>query len=202
LSARRLRQKPTPRGVGLLLAALLGAGCGLPVEEGWHDAGSGEMSNENADPALVTASAWAFASDDDDPFAHHRAEDASCSAVGWGVEAGSLEVDTGACRYLVVEQPLLRGVAEGNPVEVTLWHQSLHADEDAVGHAALAVGGTLLWEREVNIPSPPGIYTDEVLAPRALAAGESVVFHLHNHGANTWNLASVALVDGPDHEED
>lgn len=143
---------------------------------------------------------WRLADAEADLFAEHRPQEVVCADAGWRVEDDAFEVATGECAYLVVEQPLLHPVPKGGVVTVTLWHQSLYAEEEAMGHAALSVGGTLLWEREVPIPSPADVYVDDVIAERNLAEGESLVFHLHNHGANTWNLASVALNDPSDVE--
>lgn len=141
---------------------------------------------------LVSPSAWAESEAHGDPLATHRPAEVECPRVGWSVEGESLEVDTGVCNYLLVEQPLLLDVAEGMPIAVDLWHQALHAEEPATGHAALFVGGELLWEREVEIPGPPAIWSDTVEAPFDLRAGDRVVFHLHNHGVNTWNLGEIA----------
>lgn len=55
-------------------------------------------------------------------------------------------------------------------------------------------GGELLWQKTFAIPSTGGFVIQNVTPPRAFAAGEQVLFHLHNHGANTWNLASVAIL--------
>lgn len=172
----------------ILAAALLVAAC---------DPGTAasETGDEGAQPsALVTASAWAAAGHEHDPFIAHRPVEVRCADAGWEVEADSLEVNTGECHYLVVEQPLLRAIEAGAPLCVTLWHQALYAEEPALAHAAVAIGGEVVWEREAVIPGPSNIWRDEVVAPRAFDVGERVVFHLHNHGANTWNLGSIEEV--------
>ena len=97
----------------------------------------------------------------------------------------------GECHYLAAGQPLLRDVPDGAPIAVQRWHQPLHADPAAEGHLALAIGGEVIWERTVAIPAPYAVIRDLVAAPRAQLAGETVVFHVHNHGANTWNLGAV-----------
>lgn len=184
------------RPAALVAFAVLGvtvsAACGpLPAET--VDGGSAPS------PQLVEVTAWSSSAPAHDPFAQHRPAEVLCPDAGWQVEGGSLEVSTGACHYLSVEQGLLRDVAAGEPIIVNLWHQALHADYGAIGHAALVVGdgedAEVLWEREVGIPGPSAIWRDEVRARRDLAAGERVTFHLHNHGANTWNLGSVLVGD-------
>lgn len=147
---------------------------------------------------LVEAGAWEGSDAEHDPMAEHRPEIVECPAIGWQVEGGALEVSTGACNYLSIEQPLLRDVGAGTPVVVELWHQTLHAEEPATGHVALFVDGMLLWERQVEIPGPPAIWTDTVEAPSDLLVGDRVVFHLHNHGVNTWYLGDVVSEFPPD----
>ena len=139
---------------------------------------------------LVEASQWA-AWEGEDPMPEHRPARVSCPPAGWSVEGTSLEVDTGKCNYLTVEQPLLLDLPAGTPVTVNLWHQALHADDPGTGHAALFVGDELVWEQQVIIPGPGSLWVGEVVPAADHPAGEPVIFHLHNHGANTWNLGDV-----------
>lgn len=194
--AGRVAVSSSRRPAALIALAFLGvvmsAACG-PLPSETHDGGSAPS------PELVEVTAWSPSDPADDPFVEHRPPEVRCPDAGWQVEGGSLEVSTGACHYLSVEQVLLRDVAGGEPITVNLWHQALHADYGAIGHAALVVGdgagAEVLWEREVLIPGPSAIWQDQVQARRDLAAGERVIFHLHNHGANTWNLGSVLVGD-------
>jgi len=48
-------------------------------------------------------------------------------------------------------------------------------------------------EGKVEIPGKAMVYDEGLVADFALAAGEPVVFHLHNHGQNTWTLASIQV---------
>jgi hypothetical protein len=142
---------------------------------------------------LATAGAWVETTRAGDPFPDHRPATVSCPRAGWTVEDRALEVSTNACNYLTVEQPLMRDVERGREIEVTLWHQALFAEQAAVAHVALVVGDAVIWERDVPIPAPAEVWRDTVEAPGRLPAGERVIFHLHNHGANTWNLGDVRL---------
>lgn len=95
----------------------------------------------------------------------------------------------------MAEQPLLVDVPVGTAIEVDLWHQALFSDEtDATGHVALAVGEEVVWEIEVPIPFPPTVWREVVTAPRDLRMGEPVVLHIHNHGANSWNLGGLTAM--------
>lgn len=136
---------------------------------------------------------WAVIDADEDPFREYRPEVVSCPDAGWQLEYSSIEINTGECNYFVAAQPLMEDVFAGETIVVNLWHQPLHADEPAYGHAALMIGDTLVWEREVAIPSPANVFADEVVLEHDLAADERMVFLLHNHGANSWNLGEVSL---------
>lgn len=129
-----------------------------------------------------------------DPFSEHRPDVVRCADIGWVVEGGSLEIDTGACNYLLVEQPLRAAVPAGTPIVVRLWHQVLHAEAPTTGHLAVAVGDDILLSYTAPIPGPGAIHEHVIAAPRDLPAGEPIVLHLHNHGANTWNLGACRFV--------
>jgi hypothetical protein len=136
--------------------------------------------------ALIDAASW-VPSPAPDPFVDHRPADASCDG-GTSVEGATLEIDTGACTWLWVEQPLLDEVAAGDRLEFVFWHGWLDAPEPAEAHLALAFEGEPAWDVTVPVPGEPDAYTIELDAPSAVPAGAPVGLHLHNHGANTWNV--------------
>ena len=45
----------------------------------------------------------------------------------------------------------------------------------------------------VPIPGEAGALAGEVVIDRALPAGAEMQFHVHNHGANAWELRSVMV---------
>ena len=102
-----------------------------------------------------------------------------------------LEVSTQTCNYLSLEQPLAAGLDEGDRVRVTLWWAALLAPEPAAGHLALLIEGELLWDTWIEIPAKADARTIEFTSPITAEPGARVTFHLHNHGQNTWTLASV-----------
>ena len=107
-------------------------------------------------------------------------------------EFGTLEVDTGSCNYLSVTQPSLAPIEEGDTIHISLWHDVLLADEPGEGHAALAIGGDIIWEATYEIPSYPNAYSPHIVSEKAYAEGTPIAFHLHNHGSNNWRLLSVS----------
>lgn len=146
---------------------------------------------------LVNPFDWTLLAAADDPFADHRPADAPCPEASFGGEPFSeqyaLEIRTGpgGCRWLSAAQPARTALAAGDPITIRVWHFELTAETRAEAHVALAIGGETIWQRSVVIPSEGALLLDTVDAPRAWPTGTPVVFHLHNHGANTWNLLEV-----------
>jgi len=145
---------------------------------------------------LVEASAWAVAAETSDPFPEHRPAQVECLA-GFFVEGDALEVDTGRCNFLSVSQPLRADVLAGDVLRVEAWWQTLASESPAEAHLALAVGGHVLWEETIPIPSPADARSLEWAAEEDLLAGSEVVLHLHNHGANTWKFAEFSVLPLP-----
>ena len=119
-----------------------------------------------------------------DPIPHGTVD---CPVAGWGVEGATLEVDTGVCRYGVFEQTLLDDLQPSDVVELVFWHNQLVAEGPASGHLAFAIDDVVVYEIEVPIPAEPTAYTETFTGVRAYA-GSMVRVHLHNHGANAWNV--------------
>ena len=139
---------------------------------------------------------WTQLSAEEDPFGDHRPVEVSCDEEdGLTVESGLLEIDTTFCNYASLVQPSLTTVDLGEVLEVLVYHGSLTSSEEAEAHVALMLGEQVVWEQQIGIPSGSGVYSVEVDAALSAPAGTSVVFHLHNHGANSWNLGHFRRAD-------
>lgn len=143
---------------------------------------------------LVSAHDWTATAIEDDPLADHRPASMICPTSAWGEELGVLEVSTGECNYLSVEQPLAEAIALGDPLRVQIWWQPLIADAPATAHLALLIDGVPIWDQQVAIPGSAEARSIELDSPIAAEAGATVTFHLHNHGANSWSLAELAKI--------
>jgi hypothetical protein len=144
---------------------------------------------------LADPDAWLATAAELDPLPEHRPDLVICPTAAYGVEFGVLEVDTGQCNYLSVSQPLAHAIAPGDPLRVTVWWQTLIADEPAEGHLALLVDDELLWEVHVAIPGEADSRQIEFVSPIAAEAGDVLTFHLHNHGYNSWTFGGLELRD-------
>lgn len=142
--------------------------------------------------SLIDHALWEQAEADVDPLAGHRPTQIDCGIAGWYLENGYLEIDTNFCNYLALRQPSRAPIHEGAKLRLGFYHFDLVAPEQALAHVALLVDGQLLWEQEVEIPGPAMVYEHEFVAPHSAPAGAELVFHLHNHGQNTWTLQSIS----------
>lgn len=140
---------------------------------------------------LTDPTQWVQRSAGGDPFpAHARAYEGCDFAEGGSFyeEAGVLEIDTGVCGYLVLEQPTLRAVAAGDLVEWTISHSDLLAEAPAEAHVAIALGDDVLWSWTTPIPTLSEVLVQRAAAPGRAPEGTSVRIHLHNHGDNRWRF--------------
>lgn len=156
--------------------------------------GNGESSEAKAPEVVAMAADFVSLDEQEDPLAGHRPEEVTCSGLtGWGVEDDVLEVDTGRCNYLAVGAPARIGVAAGRTLTTEVAYFELTATEPTVAHLALLVGESTLWEQEIAVPGPADVIPVAVELSEDVAAGTLVIWHLHNHGRNNWQLADVVL---------
>lgn len=175
-------RRPSPLA---LLVMLLAASCGGQPGSGGDDADAG------GPVALVDHALWERAPLDDDPFADHQPATVECDIAGWFLERGELEMNTGRCNYVWLDQPALTGVMRGDTLSLQLRHFDLTAPEPAEAHIALLLDGQIAWEQTLPIPHSAEVLNAEWTADRDIAAGATVGWHLHNHGQNTWTLAYI-----------
>jgi hypothetical protein len=142
---------------------------------------------------LIDNLAWTPVAGSDDPRADHRPADATCPDGAWYEEDGALDVETGFCTYLAVSQPALSAVDPGDPLEIIAWHANLGDGDGTPAHLAVLLGDTVAWEATVDMPADAEVYQETFPSPVALAEGEPVGLHLHNHGYNSWTILSLEV---------
>jgi hypothetical protein len=164
------------------------------------DAGSGDASTDAGAPrlraSLVDPHAWRQLTAANDPF-DDRPQQVACSAgSGFGFEdfggEASLFVATLPCDYLAVAQPSLVELRAGDTVTLRLWQSTLTAPQGSELHLALWMGDGVAWEEQVAIPREAGLVRASWTASSDIPAGSRIVFHLHNHGANEYNLLEIS----------
>jgi hypothetical protein len=126
-----------------------------------------------------------------DPLASHQPPLVNCPASSAFVEFDAFEVDTTRCNYVLAQNPSLLSVPAGTTMKLSLLHYDLLAPEPAEAHLAIFFGDALQWEMRIPIPSDGKAIDVEFVTTRALAAGEPIRYHLHNHGGNTYLLFAL-----------
>jgi hypothetical protein len=126
-----------------------------------------------------------------DPLPSHQPAQIDCPETASYVEYGSLEVDTTRCNYLLAETAALLALPVGSDVRLSLLHYDLLAPLPASAHVALFFGDSLQWETLIPIPAPGDAVKASFQTTRALALGDPIRLHLHNHGGNAYLLVSV-----------
>jgi hypothetical protein len=173
--------------------------CATPSAE--EETNADSESGEGGEPgSLIDHPKWQVIDAADDPLADHRPEMIDCGVAGWLIEenlltgTNTLEVRTNDCNYLAVAQPSVVALEQGQLVHVIFYHFDLVAPEPALAHVAILVDGQLLWEQEIAVPGDAAVYDVEFPSPISAELGSQVVFHLHNHGQNTWVLQDLNAI--------
>lgn len=182
---------------GLLGCACSPAGAGDDNEDtptGEAEADSNDTEDTEGEFAtLIDHERWEqIEASAEDPLAEHRPSVITCDVAGWYLENEVLEIDTNWCNYLALRQDSLAPITAGAKVRLGFYHFDLVAPEEALAHVAVLVDGQLLYEQEIAIPGKAMVYALELEAPFSAPAGAELVFHLHNHGQNTWALQELS----------
>ena len=150
--------------------------------------------------ALVEGQAWVRTRYNGVLFDHdHRIEDPECPGLPYREEYGGVEINTGRCDEITLTQPTLIPLKQGDRLRIIAWHSQLISEDPTPHEGAfmLAIGGQLVWSEHSPIPGPARSF-DLILQTQVdIAAGEPVHLHVHNHGANAWNLLSIEKVESP-----
>jgi hypothetical protein len=153
---------------------------------------------------LIDQGHWRAYPADQDPLGDHQPSIVDCGPAGYYVEPDLfvdplLEIDTTYCNYTLLEHPASHAVAAGDTVRFELRHYDLVAPEPARAHIAWVFQDALEWETLLPIPSSAKAEHFEWMARHALAEGDPIRLHLHNHGQNTWQIVKLeAVVSGDD----
>lgn len=115
------------------------------------------------------------------------------TSIGYFVEDGILEIDTGRCNYLAASQPLGHDLSRKDTLVLTIYHDHLFSADGGFGHLALSIADDILWQIDIPIPSESRLFTEHISVSRFYERGRPIAFHLHNHGLNHWRLVSLIV---------
>jgi hypothetical protein len=182
-------KKPFVKGAAaLLMAAASMTGC--RGAEGLDEEASIKFPPLEEPVLVAEAAAWGPAPASVDPQPEHRPEDAVCE-VGFALEYGTFEIDTGLCTYGLFEQPSMHDVPEGTEVRIIVVHDQLYAPEPSSAHILMSIGGSIAFEARVDVPGPYGLLEEIWVADRDIPEGTPLRLHLHNHGVNSWRILDI-----------
>lgn len=127
-----------------------------------------------------------------DPLRDARPDEVRCLDGAVVAEDGAIEVDTTYCNWAALAAPVQLDLVAGEPLTLAARWFDLAAFEPSRGRIAVLLDdGTVLWDREVEIPSPGQVVEVEVAAPADVRAGDPLHVHVHNHGLNNWAVLGV-----------
>jgi hypothetical protein len=164
------------------LAALLACSCSQAEPSG----------TGTAREPLVAFGDWTSVAHSDDPLV--TASDLpECVEPTFRAEDDQqwVEVDTTLCNWVTLSQPARAAVAVGDELELDFSHYDLTAAASASAELRLRFGACEAWSKSIPIPSPAEVYREQFHSPCGLAQGDNVLFHLHNHGQNTYQLKDL-----------
>ncbi len=146
------------------------------------------------DIPLLDHTKWIATPPEMDPFRVIWPDAARCEGdFAWHIERDALEVDTGICTFVTLQQPLLASIQRGDSIKLGLWHVQLSSEIAAEAVVELRTGTQTLWSITIPLPARANYLEPRFSAPADAAAGVPLYFHVHNHGANSWYLLYLSV---------
>lgn len=151
---------------------------------------------EAAFQTLVPLEGWSSVARADDPFVTDSEAAPACVGPGFRLETDTqwLELDTGLCNWVTLTGSALFDVSAGQQLRLDFSHYNLEAAAPATAELRLSFPHCEVWTKQLPIPGAAAVYQEQFASPCALKADQRVLFHLHNHGQNTYQLQDLAAL--------
>jgi hypothetical protein len=173
-------------------------GCALLLLACGNEPAGDGTAPEPSPPAepiqLAQAESWALANATDDPFAQFASDRLRCDSAAVQPEGTWVEVSTLSCNYATLVFTFAAPAPAGSVVRGEVAWSTLAAIDPAVATLAFALPERELWTYEVPIPGQANLVTVEFSLPQAMSAGDTLYFHVRNHGYNSWQLSPLTLL--------
>lgn len=179
---------PAKRTASILLAAIgLLGGCS-------SSSGPVSAAPEPTYQTLVALDEWSPVSRDEDPFVVDASIAPACVGPGFYLEDQYhwVEIDTGVCNWVTLSGNARAAVVEGQMLELSVSHYDLEAAAPTEANLQLRLDGCDAWSKTIPIPSKAAVYKEQFASPCALPEHGRVLFHLNNHGQNTYQLQDLS----------
>lgn len=194
--------------IGVIVASLVSwshEGCSpidSPCEAGCQESGPPERDSLREPhptdgprkPAvnMLEHTQWKVVADDQNPYAKQRSSKHICDlSLGKKIEDGVLEINTNYCNFITLEQKAAVEVRAGEQLHFTMWHLDLYAETKGQAYVILTIDGQTIWETTIPIPYKAEFYEAKWSPKAPIPKDARIVFHLRNHGANTWKIHSL-----------
>ena len=148
------------------------------------------------EPAVIaSATLWQPVPIEEDPFVGiTHGDPVRCQPEHYGAELEDetlwFGIDTVDCGYLTLEQPALEALCPGDVIALQLWHFTLSGGDDF--EVALSFGGDGPdVQQTIAVPTDGVLVQTDWTVDRPIAKGQAVIFHLSNHGSNSWGLLDI-----------
>jgi hypothetical protein len=159
---------------------------------------AGDPVTQETPPAsyqlLTSATEWTEVAREADPFVSDPTQAPACVGSGFFVEDDWVEIDTGLCNWVTLEAGGRFQVARQQQLRLVVSHYDLSASEPGEASLRVQFGACEVWQKFVAIPSPAAVYSEELASPCGLEQGGTLLFHLHNHGQNNWQLQELSVL--------
>lgn len=161
-----------------------------------HDAEPAPQPTNETFQTLVPLEAWSSVARDDDPFVTDPEAAPACVGPGFRLETAEqrLEFETGLCNWVTLTGKALFDVRRDQQLQLEFSHYNLDAAAPATAELKLAFPDCDVWTKQIAIPGAAAVYKEQFASPCTLTAGQDVLFHLHNHGQNTYQVQDLAVL--------
>jgi hypothetical protein len=108
-----------------------------------------------------------------------------------------VEVDTGpTCGFATLSRSSSGLITAGETVLIRMFHYTQTTFPAAEAHVTVSIDGVSLLDERVPIPSESGLLPRQprIVVDRDVAAGAPVLFHVGNHGDNSWSLVELSVL--------
>jgi hypothetical protein len=107
-------------------------------------------------------------------------------------EDTSLTVNTNVCGWATISEPLSDDFAIGQSMFARLFYFQQIAPGIADAHVLVTVAGQTVFQKTLPLPQPSTLIAEDFKSPVAGKKGDPLLWHIDNHGVNTWNILELS----------
>lgn len=154
-----------------------------------------------ASVSLARADEWLVLPDTEDPFWADRSDEAEPCVEFWTqindsapvIEGEWFEIQTGACNYISIAQPIEADVPAGSTLVFQLHHYALIAGDGPYTVSAM-LGDEAVWTWQTEpVPLTQTWIEQTATVTGDWPAGSRLVLNVANHGLNEWAVYDVLV---------